>query len=156
MQIQNALSNSSYYEPSAHVQQAAQKRQAEAIGDFTSVGIEPFNSFLPLSQKAYQIFDKLTMDFSEEGKIEAEKSINSSLLSSAANRYMSSRGIEKLDQQQIVQQFYDQFGDIMPDGVIASMLNSRIGETTNLAEQNFLTQFRDLLEEPTISLDISI
>jgi len=155
MQIQSALSNSQNYEPSSYVNTKV-NRSGEDSPEPVIQGVVAFESAVPLSQKAYQIFDKLTVEYSTDGRLDAQNAFNDAILSNAANRYMSSRGIERLDQQQVVQQFFDQYGDSMPDGVIASMLNSRINESTNANERNFLTQFRDLLEEPTISLDISI
>ena len=155
MQIQNALSNSQHYEPFSYVNTKV-NRSGEDVKDSVAQGITSFEPVIPVSQKAYQIFDKLTVELTTEGKQEAENIFNNAVASNAANRYMSSRGIEKIDQQQVVQQFFDQFGDSMPDGVIASMLNARIAESASYNERNFLTQFKDLLEEPTISLDISI
>jgi len=155
MQIQSALSNSQSYEPSSYVNTRVNRSSTDSPEPVLQ-GIIPFESAVPLSQKAYQIFDKLTVEFSTDGRLDAQNVFNDAILSDAANRYMTSRGIERLDQQQVVQQFFDQYGGSMPDGVIASMLNSRISESANANERNFLTQFRDLLEEPTISLDISI
>jgi len=155
MQIQSTLSNSQSYEPSSYVNTRVNRGSTDSF-EPVSQGIIPFESAVPLSQKAYQIFDKLTVEFSTDSKLEAQNIFNEAILSDAANKYMTSRGIERLDQQQVVQQFFDQYGGTMPDGVIASMLNSRISESVSANERNFLTQFRDLLEEPTISLDISI
>ena len=150
MQIQSTLSNARGYEQFSYVS-AKTDGNSKKPDEIVSNSITPFDSIVPLSQKAYQIFDKLTLDFTLEQKNVAKDSFNN-----AAYRYMVSKGIEQLDEQQIVRQFYEQFEGVVPDGIIASMLDSRISETKNYDERNFLTQFRDLLNEPTISLNISI